>query len=36
MPAFALKGQNVIAQGAALGKWPNKTLSPARAKGVVK
>jgi len=33
MPAFALKGQNEIAQGNALGKWPNKTLSPERAKG---
>ncbi len=31
--AFALKGQNEIAQGNALGKWPNKTLSPERAKG---
>ena len=30
---IALKGQNVIAQGNALGKWPNKTLSPERAKG---
>ncbi len=28
---IALKGQNVIAQGNALGKWPNKTLSPERA-----
>ena len=34
--AFALKGQNEIAQGNALGKWPNKTPSPERAKGVVK
>jgi len=33
---IALKGQNEIAQGNALGKWPNKTLSPERAKGVVK
>ena len=33
MPAFALKGQNVIAQGNALGKCPNKTFSPERAKG---
>ncbi|RLS26661.1 MAG: hypothetical protein DWH70_02430 [Planctomycetota bacterium] len=35
MKAFyaTLKGQNVIAQGNALGKWPNKTLSPERAKG---
>ena len=31
--AFALKGQNKIAQGNALEKWPNKTLSPERAKG---
>ena len=30
---IALKGQNEIAQGNALGKWPNKTLSPERAKG---
>jgi len=29
---IALKGQNEIA----LGKWPNKTPSPERAKGVVK
>jgi len=36
MPIFALKGQNEIAQGNALGKWPNKTPSPERAKGVVK
>ena len=33
MSAFALKGQNEIAQGNALGKWPNKTPSPERAKG---
>ena len=35
MKAFyaTLKGQNVIAQGNALGKWPNKTLSPERVKG---
>ena len=33
MPAFALKGQNEIAQGNALGKWHNKTPSPERAKG---
>ena len=33
MPTFALKGQNVIAQGNTLGKWPNKTPSPERAKG---
>jgi hypothetical protein len=32
MPAFALKGQNEIAQGNALGKWHNKTPSPERAK----
>jgi len=31
--AFALKGQNMIAQGNALGKWTNKTPSPERAKG---
>jgi len=31
--AIALKGQNEIAQGNALGKWPNKTPSPERAKG---
>ena len=29
--AFALKGQNMKAQGNALGKWPNKTPSPERA-----
>ena len=34
--AFALKGQNEIAQGSALGKWHTKTPSPERAKGVVK
>ena len=34
--AFALKGQNEIAQGNALGKWHTKTPSPERAKGVVK
>jgi len=28
---IALKGQNEIAQGNALGKWPNKTPSPERA-----
>jgi len=34
--AIALKGQNEIAQGNALGKWHTKTPSPERAKGVVK
>ena len=34
--AFALKGQNEIAQGNALGKWHTKTPSPERAKGVDK
>ena len=29
--AFALKGQNEIAQGNALGKWPNKIPSPEGA-----
>jgi len=28
---IALKGQNEIAQGNALGKWPNKIPSPERA-----
>ena len=31
MPAFALKGQNEIAQGNALGKWPNRIPSPEGA-----
>jgi len=31
MPAFALKGQNMKAQGNALGKWPNKIPSPEGA-----
>jgi len=30
------EGAKWIAQGNALGKWPNKTPSPERAKGVVK
>jgi len=34
--AIALKGQNEIAQGNALGKWHTKTPSPERAKGIVK
>ena len=34
--AIALKGQQEIAQGNALGKWHTKTPSPERAKGVIK